>query len=84
MGSDLQCSWIAFLAVVNVFEVLIFSGALFHTLAASQIKLFFALVDLPTSVRPPRVTPLVSIAFSIFLNREELKHDKHNKEAIEL
>jgi hypothetical protein len=56
MGSDLQCSWIAFLAVVHVFDVLIFSGALFHTLAASQIKLFFSLVDLPTSVRSPRVT----------------------------
>ena len=44
------------MAVVNVFDVLIFSGALFHTLAASQIKLFFALVDLPTSVRSPSVT----------------------------
>ncbi len=42
----------------------IFSGALFHTLAASQIKLFFALVDLPTSVWSPRVTLLVSTAFS--------------------
>jgi hypothetical protein len=38
MGSDLQCSRIAFLAVVNVFDVLFFSGALFHTLAASQIR----------------------------------------------
>ena len=65
MGSDLQCSRIAFLAVVNVFAVLIFSGALFHTLAASQLKLFFALVDLPISVRSPQVTLLVSIAFSI-------------------
>ncbi len=64
MGSDLQCSRIPFLAVVNVFDVLIFSGALFHTLAASQIKLFFALVDLPTSVRSPHVTLLVSMAFS--------------------
>ncbi len=36
MGSDLQCSRIAFLAVVNVFDVLIFSGALFHTLASSK------------------------------------------------
>ncbi len=44
---------------VNVFDVLIFSGALFHTLAASQLKLFFALVDLPASVRSPRVTLLV-------------------------
>jgi hypothetical protein len=46
MGSDLQCSWIAFLAVVNVFDVLILSGALFNTLAASHVKLFFAFVDL--------------------------------------
>jgi hypothetical protein len=52
------------MAVVKVFDVLIFSGALFHTLAASHIKLVFALVDLPTSVRSPRVTLLVSIAFS--------------------
>jgi hypothetical protein len=51
MGSDLQYSRIAFLAVVNVFDALIFSGALFHTLAASHVKLFFAFVDLPTSVR---------------------------------
>ncbi len=29
MGSDLQCSRIAFLAVVDVFDVLIFSGALY-------------------------------------------------------
>jgi hypothetical protein len=42
MGSDLQCSGIAFLAVVNVFDALILSGALFHTLAASHLKLFFA------------------------------------------
>jgi hypothetical protein len=28
------------LAVVNVFDALIFSGALFHTLAASHVKLF--------------------------------------------
>ena len=55
MGSDLQYSQIAFLAVVNVFDVIIFSGALFHTLAASHVKLFFAFVDLPTSVRSPRV-----------------------------
>jgi hypothetical protein len=48
MGSDLQCSRIAFLAVVNVFDVLILSGALFHTFAASHVKLFFAFVDLPT------------------------------------
>jgi hypothetical protein len=53
MGSDLQCSQNAILAVVNVFDVLILSGALFHTLAASPINLFFALVDLPTSVRSP-------------------------------
>ena len=38
MGSDLQYSRIAFLAVVNVFAALIFSGALFHTLAASHVK----------------------------------------------
>jgi hypothetical protein len=44
MGSDLQCSRIAFLAVVNVLDVLILSGALFHTLAASHVKLFFAFV----------------------------------------
>ncbi len=62
MGSDLQCSRIAFLAVVNVFDVLIFSGALFHTLAASNVKLFFALVDLPTSVRPPQVTLLMAFS----------------------
>ena len=74
MGSDLQCSRIAFSAVVNVFAVLILSGALFHTLEASQLKLFFALVDLQTSIRSPRVTLLVSIAFSclslvfIFIN----------------
>jgi hypothetical protein len=49
MESDLQCSQIAFLADVNVFDVLILSGALFHTLAASQEKLFFTFVDLPTS-----------------------------------
>ncbi len=55
MVSDLQCSPIAFLAVVNVFDVLTLSGALFHTLAASHVKLFFAFVDLPTSVRSPRV-----------------------------
>jgi hypothetical protein len=41
MGSDLQCSWIGFLAVANVFNVLILSGALFHTLAASHVRLFF-------------------------------------------
>jgi hypothetical protein len=64
MGSDLQCSWIAFLAVVNVFDVLILSGALFHTLAASHVKLFFAFVDLPTSVRCPQVRLLVVMAFS--------------------
>ncbi len=64
MGSDLQWSRIAFLAVVNVFDVLIFSGALFHTLAASHVKLLFALVDLSASVRSPQVTLLVSIAFS--------------------
>ena len=50
MGSDLQYSQIAFLAVVNVFDAIIFSGALFHTLAASHVKLFFAFVDLPTSI----------------------------------
>jgi hypothetical protein len=44
MGSDLQCSRIAFLAVVNVFDVLILSGALFHTLAASHVKLFLLLL----------------------------------------
>jgi hypothetical protein len=66
MGRDLQCSQIAFLAVVNVFEVLIFSGALLHILAASQIKLFFAFVNLPTSVRSPRVRLLVSMTFSCF------------------
>jgi hypothetical protein len=64
MGSDLQYSRIALLGVVNMFDVLIFSGALFHTFAASKIKLFFALVDLPTSVRSPQVTLLVSMAFS--------------------
>jgi len=48
MGSDLQCSRIAIFAAVNVFATLILSGSLFHTLAASDIKLFFALVDLPT------------------------------------
>jgi len=30
MGSDLQCDLIAFLAVFNVFALLILSGALFH------------------------------------------------------
>ena len=64
MGSDLQCSLIAFLAVVNIFDVLIFSVALLHTLAASHIKLFFALVDLPASVRSPGVILLASMAFS--------------------
>jgi hypothetical protein len=64
MGSDLQCSRIAFLAVVNVFDVLILSGALFHTLAASHVKLFFAFVDLPTSVRSPQVILLVVMKFS--------------------
>jgi hypothetical protein len=49
MKSDLQCFQIAFLADVNVFDVLILSGALFHTLAASQEKLFFTFVDLTTS-----------------------------------
>jgi hypothetical protein len=63
MGSDLQYSQIAFLAVVNVFDALIFSGALFHTLAASHVKPFSAFVDLPTSVRSPRVRLLVSMAF---------------------
>jgi len=53
MASDLQYSWIAFLAVVNVFDVLILSGALFHTFTASHVKLFFDFVDLPTSVRSP-------------------------------
>jgi hypothetical protein len=43
MGIDLPYSRIAYLAVVNVFDVLILSGALFHTLAASHVKLFFAL-----------------------------------------
>jgi hypothetical protein len=51
------------LAVVTVFDALIFSGALFHTLAASHEKLFFDFVDLPTSVRPPEVRLLVSTAF---------------------
>ncbi len=46
MGSDLQCSRIAFSAAVKVFDVLILSGALFHTLAPSHVKLFFAFVDL--------------------------------------
>ncbi len=36
MGSDLQCSRIAFLAVVNVFDVLIFSGAYIVTLGWSE------------------------------------------------
>jgi hypothetical protein len=60
----LQYSRIAFLAVVNVFDVLIFSGALFHTLAASHLKLFFAFVDLSTSVRSPQVRIFVSKRFS--------------------
>jgi hypothetical protein len=64
MGSDLQCSRNAFLAVVNVFDVLILSGALFHNLAASHLKLFFAFVDIPTSVRSPQVRLLVVMAFS--------------------
>ncbi len=59
---------IAFLAVVNVFDILIIllilSGALFHTFAASHVKLFFAFVDLPTSVRSPLVRLLVVMAFS--------------------
>ena len=38
---DLQCSWVVFLAVFNVFDVLILSGALFYTLAASHVKPFF-------------------------------------------
>jgi hypothetical protein len=46
MGIDLQCSRIAFLAAVNVFDVLILSDALFHTLAASHVNLFFAFVVL--------------------------------------
>jgi hypothetical protein len=48
MGSDLQYSRIAFLAVVKAFDVFIFLVALFHTLVASHVKLFFAFVDLPT------------------------------------
>ena len=64
MGMDLQCSWVVFLAVVNVFDVLILSGALFYTLAASHVKPFFAFVDVPTSVRSPRVRLLVVMAFS--------------------
>jgi hypothetical protein len=43
------------LAVVNVFDALIFSDDLFHTLAASHEKLFFDFVDLTTSERPPEV-----------------------------
>jgi hypothetical protein len=63
MGSDLQCSRIAFLATVKVFDFLILSGALFHTLAASHVKLFFDFADLPTSVRSPRVRLLAVMAF---------------------
>jgi hypothetical protein len=40
MGKVLQCSLIAFLAIANVFAVLIFSGALFQTFAASMVKLY--------------------------------------------
>jgi len=39
MGRVLQCALIAFLAIANVFAVLIFSEALFQTLAASMVKL---------------------------------------------
>jgi hypothetical protein len=60
----MQCSQIAFLAGVIVFYVLILSGSLFHTLAASHIKLFFAFVDLPTFVSSPQLIRLVVIAFS--------------------
>jgi hypothetical protein len=42
------------LAAVNVLALLI----LFHTLAASHIKLFFALVDIPTSVKLFSSTPI--------------------------
>ncbi len=52
------------MAVVNVFDVLILSGALFYTLAASLVKPFFAFVDVSTSVRSPRVRLLVVMAFS--------------------
>jgi hypothetical protein len=43
------------LAIINAFDVLILSGALFHTLAASHVKLFFGFVDLSTSVRSAQV-----------------------------
>jgi hypothetical protein len=66
------------LAVVHVFGVLIFSGAMFHTLAASQIKLFFALVDLPTPFRSLRVTLLVSMAFSCHCGSMEALHISAN------
>jgi hypothetical protein len=62
MGGDLQCSRIAFLAVVNVFDVLILSGS---TLKQHHTQLlFFAFVDLPTAVRSLRVRLLVEMAFS--------------------
>jgi len=50
MVKVLQCALIAFLAIANVFDVLIFSDALFQTFAASMVKLFFALVDPPIAV----------------------------------
>jgi len=41
--------------MANVFALLIFSHALFHTSAASMVKLFFARVDPPVPVRSPWV-----------------------------
>jgi len=63
MGRVLQCALIAFLAIANVFAVLIVSDALFQTFAASMVKLFFALVDPPISVRSPWVLLLVSMPY---------------------
>jgi len=39
MGKVLQCALIAFLAIANVFAVLMFSDALFQTFAASMVNI---------------------------------------------
>ena len=48
------------MAIANDLAVLVFCDALFHTFAASMVKLFFANVDHTVPVRSPLVLLLVS------------------------
>ena len=66
-----------FLAIANVIAVYISLSSLFHTLKASEVKLLFALVDLTTYVRSPRVK--IKTAFWSFSINQLKKHLKKSK-----